>query len=82
MVLLRTKQAAKLEAHQGLINVPVIDRLNSGYPQDLSSCFPCSKSLLTPSQCMHQSQTVDITVTQTEVLSHLIYNIRVMQDLR
>lgn len=34
LVLLRTKQAAELETHQGLINGPMIDQLNSVHPHD------------------------------------------------
>lgn len=80
MVLLRTKQAAKLETHQGLINVPVIDQLNSGYPHNFLGVFHALNPTAS-SQCMPQSQTVGIIVIQIEVLSHLIYCMRVIPDL-
>lgn len=75
--MLRTKQAAKLETHQRLINVPVIDQLNSGYPHNFLNVFTTPNPLASI-QCMHQSHTVDIPVIPTEVLSYLMHS---MQDL-
>lgn len=80
MVLLRTKHAAKLETHQGLINVPVIDQLNSDYPHNFLGVFHALNPSAS-SPCMPQSPMFAIIVIQTEVLSHLIYCMRVIQDL-
>ena len=77
--MLRTKQAAKLETHHRLINVPVIDQMNSGYPHDFLSVFtPPNPS---PPLDVCARLTVDITVIQTELLSYLARCTRVRRDL-